>query len=186
MTPSMFDVITWRQSVKRWSYSLGNDSVEFLDFKNPENDTNNVVLWYIQQKIEYLTLWRHVWRHHVTSQCQALIVQSWKWFRWISWLQKSRKWHQQRCSMIYTAKDRILDTLTSCVTSSRDVTMSSADRTVLEVNDSVEFLDLKNPENDTNNVVLWYIQQKIEYLTLWRHVWRHHVTSKCQALIVQS
>ena len=54
--------VTWWQSVKRWSYSLGNDSVEFLDLKNPENDTNNVVLWYIQQKIEYLTLWRHVWR----------------------------------------------------------------------------------------------------------------------------
>ena len=35
--------------------------------------------------------------------------------------------------MIYTAKDRILDTLTSCVTSSRDVTVSSADRTVLEM-----------------------------------------------------
>ena len=30
----MYDVITWRQSVKRWSYSLGNDSIEFLDLKN--------------------------------------------------------------------------------------------------------------------------------------------------------
>ena len=30
----MYDVIMWRQSVKRWSYSLGNDSIEFLDLKN--------------------------------------------------------------------------------------------------------------------------------------------------------
>ena len=30
----MYDVITWRQSVKRWSYSLGNDSIEFHDLKN--------------------------------------------------------------------------------------------------------------------------------------------------------
>ena len=30
----MYDVITWRQSVKRWSYSLVNDSIEFLDLKN--------------------------------------------------------------------------------------------------------------------------------------------------------
>ena len=30
----MYDVITWRQSVKRWSYSLRNDSLEFLDIEN--------------------------------------------------------------------------------------------------------------------------------------------------------
>ena len=35
--------------------------------------------------------------------------------------------------MIYTAKDRILDTLTSCVTSSREETVSSADRTAVEM-----------------------------------------------------
>ena len=110
-----------------------NDSIEFLDLENSKNDTNNVVLWLLQPEIEYMTLWRRAWRHHVTSKCYALIVQSLKWFRWISWPQKSRKWHQKRCSMIYTAKDRILDPLTSCVTSSRDVTVSSADRTVFEM-----------------------------------------------------
>ena len=40
----MYDVITWRQSVKRWSYSLGNDSIEFLDLTNLENDTNKVAV----------------------------------------------------------------------------------------------------------------------------------------------
>ena len=65
----MYDVITWRQSVKRWSYSLRNDSIEFLDLKNLENDTNKVAVRLLQPEIQYMTLWRHVWRHHVTSEC---------------------------------------------------------------------------------------------------------------------
>ena len=65
----MYDVITWRQSVKRWLYSLGNDSIEFLDLKNLENDTNKVAVRLLQPEIQYMTLWRHVWRHHVTSKC---------------------------------------------------------------------------------------------------------------------
>ena len=65
----MYDVITWRQSVKRWSYSLGNDSIEFLDLKNLENDTNKVAVRLLQPEIQYMTLWRHVWRHHMTSKC---------------------------------------------------------------------------------------------------------------------
>ena len=65
----MYDVITWRQSVKRWSYSPGNDSIEFLDLKNLENDTNKVAVQLLQPEIQYMTLWRHVWRHHVTSKC---------------------------------------------------------------------------------------------------------------------
>ena len=65
----MYDVITWRQSVKRWSYSPGNDSIKFLDLKNLENDTNNVAVQLLQPEIQYMTLWRHVWRHHVTSKC---------------------------------------------------------------------------------------------------------------------
>ena len=67
----MCDVITWRHSVKRWSYSLGNDSIEFLDLKNLENDTNKVAVRLLQPEIQYMTLWRHVWRHHVTSKCSS-------------------------------------------------------------------------------------------------------------------
>ena len=39
----MCDVITWRHSVKRWSYSLGNDSIEFLDLKNLWNNTKTLL-----------------------------------------------------------------------------------------------------------------------------------------------
>ena len=65
----MYDVITWRQSVKRWSYSLGNDSIEFFELKNLEKNTNKVALRLLQPEIQYMTLWSHVWRHHVTSKC---------------------------------------------------------------------------------------------------------------------
>ena len=61
------------------SYSPGNDSIEFLDLKNLENDTNKVAC--------------------TTS----------------------------------TTRDTIHDTLTSCMTSSRDVKVLSADRIVLEM-----------------------------------------------------
>ena len=64
------------------------------------------------------------------------------------------------------------------MTSSRDVKVLSADHTV-PGNDSIEFLDLKNLENDTNKVAVRLLQPEIEYMTLWRHVWRHHMTSKC-------
>ena len=39
----MCDVIMWRHSVKRWSYSLGNDSIEFLDLKNLWNNTKTLL-----------------------------------------------------------------------------------------------------------------------------------------------
>ena len=79
---------------------------------------------------------------------------------------------------IPTARDTRHDTLTSSMTSSRDEKMSSVESTALE-NYSIEFLDLKNLENDTNKVAVRLLQPEIEYMTLWRHVWRHHVTSKC-------
>ena len=53
---AMYDVITWRQSVKRISYSLGNDSIEFFDIKNLENNTNKVAVRLLQPEIQYMTL----------------------------------------------------------------------------------------------------------------------------------
>ena len=52
----MYDIITWRQSVERWSYSLGNDSIEFLDHKNLDNDANKVDVRLLQPEIRYMTL----------------------------------------------------------------------------------------------------------------------------------
>ena len=78
----MYDVITWRQSVKGWSYSLAFYSIEFLDLNNLENDTNKVAA---------------------------------------------------KTSKIYNPRYNTGYTLTSCKTSSRDVKVLSADRTVLEM-----------------------------------------------------
>ena len=64
------------------------------------------------------------------------------------------------------------------MTSSRDVKVLGADHTVLEMI-PIEFLDLKNLENNTNKVAVRLLQPEIQYMTLLRHVWRHHVTSKC-------
>ena len=38
------DVITWRKNVERWKHSFENYSIEFLDLKNLENDTNKVAV----------------------------------------------------------------------------------------------------------------------------------------------
>ena len=51
------------------------------------------------------------------------------------------------------------------MTSSRDVKVLSADHTVLE-SYSIEFLDLKNIENDTNKVAVRLLQPEIQYMTL--------------------
>ena len=116
----MCDVITWCHSVKRWSYSLGNDSIEILDLKNLENDTNKVAVRLLQPEIEYMTLWRHVWRHHVTSQCQALIVQSWKWFHWNSRPQKPIKYHQHIAVWLLQPCKQMGYTCTPCWAKSKD------------------------------------------------------------------
>ena len=71
----------------------------------------------------------------------------------------------------------------TCLASSREI----ENRNVKHWQDSYEsysiaFLDLENPEIDTNIVVLQYPQPEIE---TWREAWRHRVTQKCRALRAQ-
>ena len=130
----MYDVITWRQSVKRWLYSLGNDSIEFLDLKNLENDTNKVAVRLLQPEIQYMTLWRHV----MTSSRDVKVLSADRTVLEMIPLNfsTSKTLKTILIKLLYDFYNPIeiqYMTLTSCMTSSRDVKVLSADRTVLEM-----------------------------------------------------
>ena len=61
----------------------------------------------------------------VTSWCDvmhhALIVHTWNVFFWIAWLLKPWNWHHGQCSRMSSSRDRSYVSLTSSVTSNRNV-----------------------------------------------------------------